>query len=92
MQALVRTSQYFAKQRIPFPKIDLSNVKDEDLKECYVFEDAEDSRAPIVIFFPLINDSFRTYKAPGKVSRLLIIIVSLYMSNTIAVFSSLRRV
>nr|XP_056707869.1 cytosolic phospholipase A2 epsilon-like [Euleptes europaea] len=62
---LIRASQYFAKQGIPFPKIDLSNVKETDLKECYVFEDAEDSRAPIVIFFPLINDSFRKCKAPG---------------------------
>ncbi|XP_060118861.1 cytosolic phospholipase A2 epsilon-like isoform X1 [Heteronotia binoei] len=64
-ESLLRTAQYFANQRIPFPKIDLSNVKDKDLKECYIFEDAEDSRAPIVVFFPLINDSFRKYKAPG---------------------------
>ncbi|XP_015277946.1 PREDICTED: cytosolic phospholipase A2 epsilon-like [Gekko japonicus] len=63
--SLLRASQYFAKQGIPFPKIDLSNVKEKDLKECYVFEDAEDSAAPIVVFFPLINDSFRKYKAPG---------------------------
>ncbi|XP_054827559.1 cytosolic phospholipase A2 epsilon-like isoform X2 [Eublepharis macularius] len=63
--SLLRASQYFAKQGIPFPKIDLGNVQDKDLKECYVFEDAEDSRAPIVVFFPLINDSFRKYKAPG---------------------------
>uniref|UniRef100_A0ACB8G5U3 Uncharacterized protein n=1 Tax=Sphaerodactylus townsendi TaxID=933632 RepID=A0ACB8G5U3_9SAUR len=62
---LLRSSQYFAKQGIPFPKIDLNNIKDTELQECYVFEDAEDSRAPIVIFFPLINDSFRKYKAPG---------------------------
>uniref|UniRef100_A0A8C6V778 Phospholipase A2 n=1 Tax=Naja naja TaxID=35670 RepID=A0A8C6V778_NAJNA len=48
---------------IPFPKIDLSMEK--NLKECYVFEDATDSEAPIVVFFPLINDTFKKYKAPG---------------------------
>ncbi|KAM3853929.1 cytosolic phospholipase A2 epsilon-like isoform 1-T1 [Vipera latastei] len=60
---LDEASRYFAKQGIPFPKIDLSMEK--NLKECYVFEDATDSNAPIVVFFPLINDTFRKYKAPG---------------------------
>uniref|UniRef100_A0A670Y4K0 Phospholipase A2 n=1 Tax=Pseudonaja textilis TaxID=8673 RepID=A0A670Y4K0_PSETE len=58
-----KASRYFAKQGIPFPKIDLSREK--NLKECYVFEDATDSEAPIVVFFPLINDTFKKYKAPG---------------------------
>ncbi|ETE63977.1 Cytosolic phospholipase A2 delta [Ophiophagus hannah] len=61
---LEKASRYFAKQGIPFPKIDLSREK--NLKECYVFEDATDSEAPIVVFFPLINDTFKKYKAPGK--------------------------
>ncbi|XP_026520114.1 cytosolic phospholipase A2 epsilon-like [Notechis scutatus] len=60
---LEKASRYFAKQGIPFPKIDLSREK--NLKECYVFEDATDSEAPIVVFFPLINDTFKKYKAPG---------------------------
>ncbi|XP_077178891.1 cytosolic phospholipase A2 epsilon-like [Paroedura picta] len=64
-ESLLRTAQYFENQGIPFPKIDFSNIKEKDLKECYVFEDAEDSGAPIVVFFPLINDSFKKYKAPG---------------------------
>ncbi|KAJ6667280.1 hypothetical protein lerEdw1_017258 [Lerista edwardsae] len=62
---LEEASRYFIQQGIPFPHIDLSDVQDNDLKECYVFEDAESSRAPIVVFFPLINDTFREYKAPG---------------------------
>nr|XP_034968030.1 cytosolic phospholipase A2 epsilon-like isoform X3 [Zootoca vivipara] len=62
---LHEASRYFAKQGIPFPKIDLSHIKDKDLKECYVFEDLKNSKAPIVIFFPLINDTFRKYKVPG---------------------------
>ncbi|XP_077783325.1 cytosolic phospholipase A2 epsilon-like [Podarcis muralis] len=62
---LHEASRYFAKQGIPFPKVDLSHIKDKELKECYVFEDLENSKAPIVVFFPLINDTFRKYKAPG---------------------------
>ncbi|OPJ82972.1 cytosolic phospholipase A2 epsilon [Patagioenas fasciata monilis] len=35
------------------------------LKECYIVGDKESSETPIVIFFPLVNDTFRYYKAPG---------------------------
>ncbi|XP_063174440.1 cytosolic phospholipase A2 epsilon-like [Candoia aspera] len=61
--SLEDASKYFAKQGIPFPKVDMSREK--NLKECHVFEDSTDSKAPIVVFFPLINDTFRKYKAPG---------------------------
>uniref|UniRef100_A0A8D0F4T9 Phospholipase A2 n=1 Tax=Strix occidentalis caurina TaxID=311401 RepID=A0A8D0F4T9_STROC len=37
----------------------------ENLKECYVFEDADSPQAPTVLFFPLVNDTFKKYKAPG---------------------------
>ncbi|XP_053142501.1 cytosolic phospholipase A2 epsilon-like isoform X2 [Hemicordylus capensis] len=64
-KALDEASRYFSKQGIPFPKVDLSHVKNKDLKECYILEDAGSSTAPIVVFFPLVNDTFRKYKAPG---------------------------
>ncbi|XP_039924362.1 cytosolic phospholipase A2 epsilon-like isoform X5 [Hirundo rustica] len=58
-------SKYFAKQGIPFP----TNVPDDQetphLKECYIVGDKESPETPIVIFFPLVNDTFREYKAPG---------------------------
>uniref|UniRef100_A0A8C6YY10 Phospholipase A2 n=1 Tax=Nothoprocta perdicaria TaxID=30464 RepID=A0A8C6YY10_NOTPE len=50
---------------IPFPKIEISEEDRENLKECYVFEDAESPHAPTVLFFPLVNDTFQKYKAPG---------------------------
>ncbi|XP_044291655.1 cytosolic phospholipase A2 epsilon-like [Varanus komodoensis] len=62
---LDEASRYFSKQGIPFPRVDMGDVKDKDLKECYVFEDPSNLEAPIVVFFPLINDTFRKYKAPG---------------------------
>ncbi|NXK59138.1 PA24E phospholipase, partial [Sylvietta virens] len=34
-------------------------------QECYVFEEADSPQAPTVLFFPLVNDTFKKYKAPG---------------------------
>ncbi|XP_030418456.1 cytosolic phospholipase A2 epsilon-like [Gopherus evgoodei] len=57
--------KYFSEQGIPFPRIEMSDEDRKNLKECYLFEDAESPRAPIVLFFPLVNDTFKKYKAPG---------------------------
>ncbi|XP_025951421.1 cytosolic phospholipase A2 epsilon-like [Dromaius novaehollandiae] len=62
---LEEASKYFSKQGIPFPKIHLSDEEKNNLKECYIFEDRETPEAPIVVFFPLVNDTFRKYKEPG---------------------------
>ncbi|XP_043929947.1 cytosolic phospholipase A2 zeta [Protopterus annectens] len=65
-QVLQLTEQYCAEREIPFPKIDLSNVDVEnDLKECYMFVDEENPHTPIVLHFPLVNDTFREFKSPG---------------------------
>ncbi|NWR13906.1 PA24E phospholipase, partial [Emberiza fucata] len=62
---LDQIAKYFSEQEIPFPKIDISEEDRENLKECYVFEEADSPRAPTVLFFPLVNDTFKNYKAPG---------------------------
>ncbi|NXD80751.1 PA24E phospholipase, partial [Halcyon senegalensis] len=62
---LEEASKYFLKQGIPFPKIHLSEEEKKNLKECYIFEDTETPEAPTVLFFPLVNDTFRKYKEPG---------------------------
>ncbi|XP_074677395.1 cytosolic phospholipase A2 epsilon-like [Strix aluco] len=62
---LEEASKYFLKQGIPFPKIHLSEEEKNNLKECYIFEDPETPEAPTVVFFPLVNDTFRKYKEPG---------------------------
>lgn len=66
MQPLEEASKYFLKQGIPFPKIHLSEEEKKNLKECYIFEDADIPEAPTVVFFPLVNDTFKKYKEPGK--------------------------
>ncbi|OWK62669.1 Cytosolic phospholipase A2 epsilon [Lonchura striata] len=62
---LDQIAKYFSEQEIPFPKIEISEEDRENLKECYVFEDADSPQAPTVLFFPLVNDTFKKYKAPG---------------------------
>ncbi|NXO01778.1 PA24E phospholipase, partial [Rhinopomastus cyanomelas] len=62
---LEEACKYFLKQGIPFPKVYLSEEEKKNLKECYIFEDTETPEAPIVVFFPLVNDTFRKYKEPG---------------------------
>ncbi|XP_063174427.1 cytosolic phospholipase A2 epsilon-like [Candoia aspera] len=56
---------YFSAQGIPFPKILLNDEEKKSLKECYVFEEANNPEAPILLYFPLVNDTFQRYIAPG---------------------------
>ncbi|XP_020649390.3 cytosolic phospholipase A2 epsilon, partial [Pogona vitticeps] len=56
---------YVSQQGIPFPKIEISEEDRKNLKECYMFEDRDNASAPIVLFFPLTNDTFRKYESPG---------------------------
>uniref|UniRef100_A0A8B9IS71 Phospholipase A2 n=1 Tax=Amazona collaria TaxID=241587 RepID=A0A8B9IS71_9PSIT len=62
---LEMTYKYCKIQKIPFPKVEISKEEEMNPKECYVFSDAEDPRAPIVIHFPLVNDTFKEFKEPG---------------------------
>lgn len=63
------TYKYCKIQNIPFPKVELSPEEEKNPKECYIFADAEDPRAPIVIHFPLVNDTFKEFKEPGKCNQ-----------------------
>ncbi|XP_068802074.1 cytosolic phospholipase A2 epsilon isoform X1 [Struthio camelus] len=62
---LREASKYFAEQGIPFPKNVPDELETSNLKECYIVGDKESPETPIVVFFPLVNDTFRDYKAPG---------------------------
>lgn len=65
-QSLDKAYKYYSEQKIPFPKISLTEEDKKNLKECYLFQDSDLPGCPIVIFLPLVNDTFREYKAPGK--------------------------
>ncbi|KAJ7344799.1 hypothetical protein JRQ81_000749 [Phrynocephalus forsythii] len=57
--------KYYAEQGIPFPKVELTEKDRQHLKECYVFDEAESPKAPILVYMPLVCDTFQKYKAPG---------------------------
>uniref|UniRef100_U3JTS7 Phospholipase A2 n=1 Tax=Ficedula albicollis TaxID=59894 RepID=U3JTS7_FICAL len=65
-QALDQTCKYCSEQGIIFPRVDLSEEDRKHLKECYLFDGAETPGAPVLLFFPLVNDTFQKYKAPGQ--------------------------
>ncbi|XP_017597452.1 PREDICTED: cytosolic phospholipase A2 epsilon-like isoform X5 [Corvus brachyrhynchos] len=66
IQALDQTCKYCSEQGILFPRVDLSEEDRKKLKECYFFDGAETPGAPVLLFFPLVNDTFQKYKAPGQ--------------------------
>uniref|UniRef100_A0A669PN24 Phospholipase A2 n=1 Tax=Phasianus colchicus TaxID=9054 RepID=A0A669PN24_PHACC len=49
---------------IPFPNFGLKD-DEKNLKECYVFDGADTPGAPLLLYFPLVNDTFQRYVAPG---------------------------
>uniref|UniRef100_A0A8C0B9G1 Phospholipase A2 group IVF n=1 Tax=Buteo japonicus TaxID=224669 RepID=A0A8C0B9G1_9AVES len=64
-EVLELTQKYCEEREIPFPKIKLSEEDEKKPKECYMFVDDDNPKAPIVLHFPLVNDTFQKYKAPG---------------------------
>ncbi|XP_053239713.1 cytosolic phospholipase A2 epsilon-like [Podarcis raffonei] len=58
-------TKYYEEQGIPFPKAVLTDEDRKHLKECYLFDKAESPKAPILLYFPLVCDTFQKYKAPG---------------------------
>ncbi|XP_052001294.1 cytosolic phospholipase A2 zeta isoform X2 [Xyrauchen texanus] len=64
-KVLKQSQEYCIDRKIPFPKINFKKVESEPLKEVYVFEDKDNPEAPVVIHFPMVNISFKQFKAPG---------------------------
>nr|DBA14111.1 TPA: hypothetical protein GDO54_005124 [Pyxicephalus adspersus] len=64
-EVLHLTKKYCKERGIAFPSITVSKQDEQQPKECYVFMDEDNPHSPIVIHFPMVNDTFCTYKAPG---------------------------
>ncbi|XP_042315988.1 cytosolic phospholipase A2 epsilon-like [Sceloporus undulatus] len=62
---LLKASDYFSKQGIPFPKNVPRDETEKHVKECYLLGEQEDPETPLVLLFPLVCNTFREYKAPG---------------------------
>ncbi|NXK54220.1 PA24E phospholipase, partial [Chauna torquata] len=61
---LEQACSYFSEQGIPFPNIGLKD-DEKNLKECYMFDGADTPGAPLLLYFPLVNNTFQRYVAPG---------------------------
>lgn len=64
-QPLEQACRYFSEQGIPFPSVGLKD-DEQNLKECYMFDGTDTPGAPLLLYFPLVNDTFQRYVAPGK--------------------------
>ncbi|KAG8449432.1 hypothetical protein GDO86_016182, partial [Hymenochirus boettgeri] len=65
LMSVQQTCKYCTEQGIGFPKVSLKEEEKEKANECYRFTDEDNPEAPIVLHFPLVNDTFRDYKEPG---------------------------
>ncbi|XP_021097319.1 cytosolic phospholipase A2 zeta isoform X2 [Heterocephalus glaber] len=68
-EVLQMTEQYCLDRGLPFPRIEVGPEDVAKPCECYLFAEAEDPQAPIVLHFPLVNRTFRTHLAPGVERR-----------------------
>ncbi|KAJ1103985.1 hypothetical protein NDU88_001401 [Pleurodeles waltl] len=59
------TCDYCTKQGLKFPTIAVPEKDKTDPKECYVFHCVDAPDTPIVVHFPLVNDTFKKCKCPG---------------------------
>jgi len=66
-QPLKQACSYFSEQGIAFPNIELKD-DEKNLKECYMFDGADTPGAPLLLYFPLVNDTFQRCVAPGKLA------------------------
>ncbi|XP_073433957.1 cytosolic phospholipase A2 zeta isoform X2 [Dendrobates tinctorius] len=64
-EVLQLTSKYCKERGIAFPDITVTEADEKNPKECYMFMDDANPRVPIVLHFPLVNDTFRAFKEPG---------------------------
>ncbi|XP_038638931.1 cytosolic phospholipase A2 zeta-like [Scyliorhinus canicula] len=64
-KVLKKTEEFCTEHKIPFPQIDVANIFENSLQECYIFMDEMNPNVPIVIHFPLTNATFKDYKSPG---------------------------
>lgn len=59
-------SRLCKEQGIPFPPISPGPEEQRQPRECHVFCDPAQPKAPAVLHFPLVNDTFQDYVAPGE--------------------------
>ncbi|XP_073921846.1 cytosolic phospholipase A2 delta isoform X2 [Castor canadensis] len=64
-EALQQTELYCRARGLPFPRVEISPEDQCQPRECYLFSDPACPDAPVLLHFPLVNDSFKSFSAPG---------------------------
>ncbi|XP_075399109.1 cytosolic phospholipase A2 beta-like [Tenrec ecaudatus] len=64
-QQLQLVGRMCQEQGIPFLPISPSLDEERQPRECHKFSDPGRTEAPVILYFPLVNDSFRDHSAPG---------------------------
>ncbi|KAL1786346.1 cytosolic phospholipase A2 zeta [Sigmodon hispidus] len=64
-EGLQQSEKYCRAQGLPFPFVEPSPEDQQQPQECHLFSDPTCPEAPVVLHFPLVNDSFRDHSAPG---------------------------
>ncbi|XP_054825908.1 cytosolic phospholipase A2 epsilon-like [Eublepharis macularius] len=63
---LEEACKFYSEQGIPFPNVVLTEEDKKNPKECYYFNQTGTPECPDLLFFPLVNDTFQHYRAPGE--------------------------
>ncbi|XP_042204913.1 cytosolic phospholipase A2-like isoform X3 [Homarus americanus] len=64
---LLLAEKWAIQNKVPFPPIQkqIEQYENEEVRECYVFKHPDDQFCPVILHFPLVNNKFRDFKAPG---------------------------
>ncbi|XP_027207890.1 cytosolic phospholipase A2 isoform X2 [Penaeus vannamei] len=64
---LLLAERWAIQNKVPFPPIEkqVAQYENEEVRECYVFKHPMDHFCPVILHFPLVNNNFRKFKAPG---------------------------
>ncbi|XP_042855448.1 cytosolic phospholipase A2-like isoform X3 [Penaeus japonicus] len=64
---LLLAERWAIQNKVPFPPIEkqVAQYENEEVKECYVFKHPVDHYCPVILHFPLVNNNFKKFKAPG---------------------------
>lgn len=44
----------------------MEQYEGQEVKECYIFKHPTDLFCPVILHFPLVNNKFKEFKAPGE--------------------------
>ena len=62
----MHAKKFCADRGLAFPALEIEEMSLDSVQECYMFADSEDPLAPIILHFPLINQTFQQYKTVGE--------------------------